>query len=284
MIDNTAAAVEELRRRIPTRPLVGIITGSGLSAVADRLEAAIRVVWADIPGLPVPQVPGHTGQLVAGTLGGVPVAVMKGRVHFYEGYTMEQVGLPVRILHGLGAKTVILTNASGGLNPSLRQGDLAAITDHINLPGMSGNSPLIGNGFSGMDRFVAMTDAYDPQLISAAQSAAESLGFSLPEAVYAMVAGPSFETPAELRFLRMAGADLVGMSTVPEVVMARYLGLRVLAISCVTNTALAPEGAPTPTHEKMLHEEVLSVAIAAAPRLTALIESVVKRLSDLGRS
>jgi purine-nucleoside phosphorylase len=280
MTDSTAAAVEELRRRIPTRPLVGIITGSGLGAVADRLEAAIPVVWADIPGLPAPHVPGHTGQLVAGKLGGVQVAVMKGRIHFYEGYTMEQVGLPVRILHGLGVRTVILTNAAGGLNPSLRQGDLAVITDHINLPGMAGNSPLIGNGFSGMDRFVAMTNAYDQNLISLAKTGANTLGISLPEAIYAMVAGPSFETPAELRFLRMAGADVVGMSTVPEVIMARYLGLRVLAVSCVTNMALTPAGAPTPAHEKMLHEEVLSVAIEAAPRLTSLIEGVIKKIGE----
>ncbi len=269
-----AEAVALVQSRARIRPEVGIILGSGLGPVADQIEPSAVVGYGEIPGFPGAGVPGHEGELVLGTLEGRGVAALKGRVHLYEGYTPAEVGLPVRFLHGLGVSVLVVTNAAGGLRPGMRPGTLMLIEDHINLPGLAGLNPLVGTG-GGASRFVDMVDAYDPRLREVALEEAAANGLNVDAGVYVMVAGPSYETPAEARMLRGLGADAVGMSTVPEVVIARALGLRVLGISCITNVLLDPGIA----HEAE-HSEVISVAAAAATRMAALVRGVLRRLED----
>jgi purine-nucleoside phosphorylase len=266
------AAVTYLQQRDRRSWRVLIILGSGLGALADEVEDALRIPYADIPGFAPSTVQGHKGQLVVGKLAGVTVAVMQGRMHFYEGYPLWQVTLPVRVARLMGADTMIITNAAGGINRDFRIADLMLITDHINLVGMAGHHPLIGPNLEMFGpRFPEMTTAYDRQLATWAVQVAQQAGIVLRQGVYACVAGPSFETPAELRFLRMIGADAVGMSTVHEVIVARHAGLRVLGLSGITNVARLSidEGEPPS------HEEVMQAGAQIAPRMFAVLRGVI---------
>jgi purine-nucleoside phosphorylase len=257
-------------------PRVALILGTGLGDLADQIAAPTVVPYAEIPHYPVSTVPGHAGQLVLGELEGVPVVAMRGRVHLYEGYSVREVSFPVRVLRRLGADTLIVTNAAGGLNESFEAGDLMVVRDHINLPGLAGHNPLIGSDTAQLGvRFLDVLDAYDPELRRRAHAVAHEQAFALREGVYVMVAGPSFETPAELRYLQGIGADAVGMSTVPEVLVARHERMRVLGISCITNMTL---GARAPA--EVTHAEVLSVAERVGPRLATVVRGVIGSLRD----
>jgi purine-nucleoside phosphorylase len=262
--------------RAPLKPQVGIITGSGLSGLAEEVEDPLVIPYGEIPDFPPVTVEGHPGRLVFGHLAGKAVAVMQGRPHFYEGYPLEQITLPVRVVRALGADTLIVTNAAGGLNEAFIAGDLMLITDHISLVGMAGHSPLFGpNDESLGPRFVDMSRAYDKELRKIALEVGRELGFELRQGVYVMVGGPTFETPAEIRFLRFMGADAVGMSTVPEVVVARHGGMRVLGLSHISNMAV---GGPLEAKKEGLHEEVLEAGRKALPKLLALIKGVLGRI------
>ncbi len=268
-------AAEYVRQHSSHRPRIGIITGSGLGDLADQVRSPDVIPYRDIPLFPVSTVEGHSGQLVLGSLGGQPVAVMQGRAHYYEGYTMQQVVFPVRALQALGIEALIVTNAAGGMNESFRAGDLMLIADHINIPGLTGQNPLRGpNDPSLGPRFPNMAQVYDPALRRQAHQAAAELGFSLREGVYAMLSGPAFETPAELRFLRRIGADAVGMSTAPEATAARHGGMHVLGISLISNlVAYHPPHSRPPAS---LHDEVLAAGQEAAPRLVAVITHILE--------
>jgi purine-nucleoside phosphorylase len=250
------------------------VLGSGLGPLADEVENATVVPYAEIPHFAVSTVSGHAGQFVAGTLEGVPVAVLRGRVHFYEGYSLQQITFPIRTLHRLGAEILIITNAAGGLNGAYRPGDLMALKDHINIPGLAGQNPLIGSDEPELGvRFLDMTDPYDGILRARALEVGAELGVPIHEGVYAVVTGPSYETRAEQRYLRIIGADAVGMSTVPEVIVARHERMRVLGISVITNVEDSDaEGAD------VSHEEVLSVADRAAAGLSSVVRGVLRSL------
>ena len=267
---NTAATY--IRSRAPQfQPTIGIILGSGLGALADDVSDATIIPYGEIPGFAPSTVVGHAGKLLLGNLGGRTVLVMAGRLHFYEGYTMQQVTFPVRVMHALGIGTLLVTNAAGGLNPAYRQGDLMLIADHINLPGMAGNNPLFGPNDERLGpRFPAMNGAYDPELRGLARAAAARLNIPLHEGVYIFLSGPTYETPAEVRMLRALGADAVGMSTVPEVTVARHSGMRVLGISTITNEAITDEAGGTANHS-----EVLETANLIGPRLRALVKAIM---------
>lgn len=275
----TGEAVAFIRRHTRVKPAVGLITGSGLASLADAVADPRTLSYANIPHFPASTVMGHPGELVFGHLEGKPVVVMHGRAHFYEGYPMQQVTFPVRVIRALGTDTLIITNAAGGLNTSFQTGDLMLITDHLNLAGMAGHHPLRGpNDPSLGPRFPNMAHAYDPVLRELAHHAAQELGLSLHEGVYAFAAGPSFETAAEVRFLRLVGADAVGMSTVPEVTVARHSGMRVLGISHISNVIPAdPVSAPL-EQKPELHDDVLEAGARVVPRLTALIRGIVKAM------
>lgn len=267
-------AASSLRGRLPATPRVGIILGSGLGPLADEVRDQTVVPYAEIPHFAVSTVAGHAGQFVAGTLEGVPVAVLRGRVHVYEGYTLQQVTFPVRTLHRLGAEVLIITNAAGGLAPEHRPGDLMVIRDHINLLGLAGHNPLIGADEPELGvRFLDMTQPYDPELRARALAVGGELGVRMHEGVYVVVAGPNFETNAELRYLRGIGADAVGMSTVHEVIVARHERMRVLGISVVTNIAN-----PDVTITDVSHTDVLSVAERAGAGLAGVIRGVLRSL------
>ncbi len=264
-----------VRDRIPHQPEVGLVLGSGLGELADEIQDGFRFACGEIPNWPVATVAGHSGEIVIGKLQGKTVLVLRGRIHHYEGYSMSQITLPIRVMQLLNVHTVILTNAAGGMAPEMRAGDLMLIADHINLPGMTGHNPLRGpNDESLGPRFPDLTQAYDPELRAIATRVAREAGIPLREGVYVSLAGPSFETPAELRFLRMIGADAVGMSTAPEAVVARHAGLRVLAISGISNL-VRMEADP---HAKTTHEEVLETGKTIVPRLLALLRGVLQRL------
>lgn len=268
-------AADVVAARSPVLPRALCVLGSGLGGLADRIEAPVAIPYAEIPHMPRATVAGHAGRLVVGTLGGIGVAAMQGRFHLYEGYSPAQVVFPLRILRLLGAEFLFVTAAAGGLNPALEAGALMLLRDHIALPVLAGLNPLRGpNDERFGERFPALTQAYDPQLRALAQAVARTQGVSLAEGVYAMVSGPSFETPAELRFLRMAGADAVGMSTVPEVIAARHMGMRVLAACVITNAALAEAGVGIGAE----HADVLAVAAAAGATLGAVLEGVAAGL------
>ena len=244
-----AAAVAE--RAPGFRPRVGLVLGSGLGALVDELEDAVSVPYADIPGFRVGTVSGHAGALALGTLDGVPVACFQGRSHVYEGIEAAAVTIPIRALRLLGAESLLLTNAAGSLRPEAGPGSLVALTDHINLQGFN---PLMGaNDEAVGPRFPSLSDAYDPELRAGLHRAAGELGTTLHDGVYLAVSGPSFETPAEIRAFRTLGADLVGMSTVPEAIVARHCGLRVAAVSVVTNLAEGM-GEVALSHEQTLEE------------------------------
>jgi purine-nucleoside phosphorylase len=272
----TRSQVEEalavIRRRTRYQPEVGIVLGSGLGALAEAVEEADIIAYTDIPHFPISSVAGHVGRLVIGRLEGRPVLVQQGRVHYYEGYSMGQATFPIRLMQFLGVKTVILTNAAGGLNTSFRAGDVMLITDQINLIGMAGQNPLRGpNDETFGTRFPDMSQAYDRQLRTTALKVAADNHIDLKQGVYICLAGPSFESPADLRFLRLIGADAVGMSTVPETIVARHGGLRVLGFSGISN-ALPADGITQET----THEEVLEAGRMLVPKLTTLIRGVLQ--------
>ncbi len=271
-----SAAADFIRQRTQRRPKIGLILGSGLNPLAEAIESPDVIPTGDIPHWPISTVQGHAGRLVIGELEGQAVLVLQGRIHFYEGYPMAVVTLPVRVMIALGIEVLIVTNAAGGLNPSFAPGDLMLIRDHLNFPGMAGNNPLFGPNDEAIGpRFPDMTQAYDPALREVARRAATAAGLTLREGVYAYVAGPSFETPAELRFLQIAGGDAVGMSTAPEVVVAHHAGVRVLGISTIANLAL-PDPPPGLT---VNHEEVLATGQLAVPRLILLVRGILQELS-----
>jgi purine-nucleoside phosphorylase len=260
----------QLRKRLPAPPRVALVLGSGLGAFADELSERIELPYDTIANWPRSTAIGHAGKLVFGTLEGVPVAVMSGRAHLYEGYTPEQVTFGVRVLGTLGVRSLVLTNAAGGINLLYSRGELVLISDHINLQWAN---PLAGPNDDALGpRFPDMSEAYCRQYRELARSAAAELGIELSEGVYAAMLGPSYETPAEIRFLRTIGADLVGMSTVPEVIVANHMGLKVLAISCVTNMAagILPH--------KINHEEVLETGARVRGTLVRLLRTVIPRL------
>ena len=272
------AAAEAIRTRLAAEPSLaapslGLVLGSGLGAVVDLLDAAprIHIPYRDISEVPVSGVAGHAGELVAGTVGGRPVLVLSGRVHAYEGYTHREVTILIRAAFRVGLMTVVLTNAAGGLNPAFEPGELMLWTDHINL---SGDNPLKGPNVDDLGpRFPALTDAYDADLADRARAAARRTGVTLHEGVYVMLAGPSFETRAELRMLRGLGADAVGMSTVLEVIVARHAGVRVLAISLITNKA-------TPDVEiGATHQEVIEMGKVGGARLATLLGDLLPEIA-----
>ncbi len=262
------AAVTAIRARTRVQPIVAIVLGSGLGGLADQVSAAARIPYADIPGWKRSTAPGHAGELVVGTLAGKPVAIMKGRLHYYEGYDMADVTYPVRVFKAWGIDTIVLTNACGGLNPAFKAGDLMVITDHINhMP----SNPLRGANDEALGpRFPDMVGTYTEEL----RALAHEVDPDLREGVYVAVPGPNFETPAELRMLRGLGADAVGMSTVPEAIVARHAGMRILAIATVTDMATGIPG----QIEHVTAEQVLDVANRAGKRLAAVIEGVIARL------
>jgi purine-nucleoside phosphorylase len=263
-------ALSAIRERSSLVPRVGVVLGSGLGGFAERIEDATEIPYVDIPGWPVSTALGHAGTLVLGTFAGVPVAVMKGRAHLYEGHPADRVVFGVRVLGRLGARALVVTNACGGIREDMKPGDLVLVSDHLNL---QGTSPLVGPNDDELGpRFPDMTNAYDPALRTIAHEAAERVGQSLSEGVYAAWLGPAFETPAEIRMIRTLGADLVGMSTVPEVLAARHMGLRCLAISCVTNMAAGILPEPIDA------EHVLRVGAQAQDRLTALLGEMLPEL------
>ena len=269
-IDEVVAAV---RRRTDFQPRIGIILGSGLGALADAVEAQALIPYQELPYWPVSTVPGHAGRLIFGHLEGQPVMVMQGRAHYYEGYPMAQVTLPIRVMQRLGVEILIVTNAAGAVNPDFQPGELMLIVDHLNLIGMAGPNPLRGPNLDAFGpRFPDMSQAYDRALMALAREVAREEGIPLREGVYVSLAGPSFETPADLRFLRAVGVDAVGMSTVPEVIVARHGGTRVLGISGISNKANLDGNTVT------THEEVLEAGRVIAPRLTALVRGVLRRL------
>jgi purine-nucleoside phosphorylase len=267
-------AAKQVQKKTKHTPRIGLILGSGLGPLAESVEDAEYVPYEEIPGWPVSGVQGHVGRLVMGKLEGQSVVVMQGRTHYYEGYDMPWIGFPVRVMQKLGIETLVITNAAGAVNPSFEPGDLMLITDHLNLIGMAGHNPLRGPNLDDLGpRFPDMSQVYDRELASLARSIAAEEAVGLREGVYCCLAGPSFETPADLRFLRAAGVDAVGMSTVPEATVARHAGTRVLGISGISNKANL-DGATETTHE-----EVLQAGQILVPKLTKLLRGVLRKLS-----
>jgi purine-nucleoside phosphorylase len=261
--ESAASAADAIRSRIgPLSPSVAIILGSGLGGLAGRIADASRIGFADIPGFPVATVAGHDGAVIAGLLGDRPVLALSGRFHMYEGHPAALAAFPVRVFHALGVRELFVSNAAGGISTKLAVGDLMMITDHLNL---TGTNPLVGPLQEGDVRFPDMTDAYDPGLRRMMRTTAEQLGIPLREGVYAGLLGPSYETPSEVKMLRQLGADAVGMSTVPEVIVARALRMRVAGVSCITNAAAGVTGAA------LSHTEVLETT----SRVSAAFESLV---------
>lgn len=268
--DETAAAI---RAHSHYSPEVAIILGSGLSSIADSVTGADSIPFGKLPHFAVSTVLGHAGKLVLGNLENKAVMVMQGRIHFYEGYTMWQVTLPIRVMQRMGIKTLIVTNAAGGVNPEFKPGDVMLITDHLNLLGMMGQNPLMGRNYDELGpRFPDMSQTYDRQLAEWARQVAEESKIVLKQGVYAGLSGPSFEGPADLRFLRMSGADAVGMSTVHEVIVARHGGMRVLGFSGISNKANL-DGSTVTTHE-----EVIEAGKTIAPKMEQLIRGVLSKL------
>jgi len=262
-----------VRSKVTVSPRVGLILGSGLNDLAASVQGAVTIPYKELPYWPISTVEGHVGQLVVGKLEGQNVLVMQGRVHFYEGYSMGQVTLPVRVMQRLGLEIMIVTNAAGGVNSDFIPGDVMLITDNLNLMGMSGLNPLMGPNLDELGpRFPDMSQAYDKELGSVVRRVAAEQGITLREGVYCGLSGPSFESPADLRFLRLAGADAVGMSTVPEVIVARHGGLRVLGLSGISNKANL-DGSTVTTHQ-----EVIEAGKVITPKMEAIIRGVLKSL------
>jgi purine-nucleoside phosphorylase len=276
--DQVAEAAASLKARLGSlEPRVGIVLGSGLGAAADAVADPVIVPYGEIPRFPQSTVEGHSGRMVAGSLGGAPVIIMQGRVHFYEGYSPLQVTFPMRVLGALGVRAVVLTNAAGGIQAGLHVGQLVALADHINLMGWNplkgSNEPRFGFRAGTGLRFFDMTEAYSKALRELAKTAAKEEGFALEEGIYLATPGPSFETPAEIRAFRVLGATLVGMSTVPETIVARHMGMEVLGISCVTNLAAGLGATP------LSHEEVYETGRQVENRLASLLKRLAPRIA-----
>jgi purine-nucleoside phosphorylase len=269
-IDHVTAQVKAKTKH---KPQVGMILGSGLGPLADEIQEADNIPYPQIEGWPVSTVEGHSGQLVIGELEGKTVLAMQGRTHFYEGYDITLLGLPLRVMKLLGIETVLITNAAGGVNPDFEPGDLMMLTDHLNLLGMAGQNPLRGPNLKAFGpRFPDMSKVYDRELQALIREVAKERGIGLREGIYVCLAGPTFETPADLRFLRGAGVDAVGMSTVPEAIVARHSGMRVMGISGISNKANLDGETET------THEEVLEAGEVLAPKLTNLVRGILQRL------
>lgn len=267
MLNEINETIAFIRSVTNFQPQVGIILGTGLGNLANEIKVHKTIPYAEIPNFPVSTVVGHKGQLVFGTLNNVNVVAMQGRFHYYEGYTMKELSFPVRVMKYLGIKTLILSNASGGVNPTFKVGDIMIITDHINL---MANNPLIGKNDDQVGpRFPDMSEAYNKELIDKALQIAERNNIRCVQGVYAAVTGPTFETPAEYRYIKFTGADCVGMSTVPEVIVARHMGLPVFAVSIITD--LGVEGKVV----EVSHEEVIQAANNAEPKMTTIIKELI---------
>ena len=270
-------AAQSISKRAGARqPAVAIILGSGLGGLASAIDDAVRIPFADIPGFPETSVVGHEGAVIVGGLGGREVVALSGRFHMYEGHSAALAAFPVRVFHALGVRELFVSNAAGGISPKLAVGDLMVISDHLNL---MGTNPLVGPAQDGETRFPDMTDAYDPGLRRVLRTTAEKLDIPLQQGVYAGLLGPSYETPSEVKMLRLLGADAVGMSTVPEVIMARALGIRVAGISCITNAAAGVTGAA------LSHAEVLETTQRVSGAFEALVteflaQSAARQLSS----
>lgn len=263
------AAAEAVRARINVVPRVGIILGSGLGGIGDAIEQPCRIAYRDVPGFPSATVVGHAGELIGGTLGGTPVIALSGRFHMYEGHDVSLAGFPARVLHALGATTLVVSNAAGGAKKTLEPGTLMLLTDHVNF---MFRNPLIGELEEGDVRFPDMSEPYDRELRALAHRVAKEQGVSLAEGVYFGLLGPTYETRAEVQMLAKLGADAIGMSTVPEVVVARALGMRVLGFSCITNLACGLAAAP------ITHDEVIETTARVAARLQQLVRGIVAKL------
>ncbi|MFI5183916.1 MAG: purine-nucleoside phosphorylase [Vicinamibacteria bacterium] len=273
MVQELGEAIRLVQSRSPLRPAIGVVLGSGLGAFARSLEKAVTIPYGEIPHFPSSTAIGHKGELVIGMSHGVPVAVMAGRVHLYEGYTPQQVVFPVRVLGRMGVKTLVLTNAAGSVNVNYKPGELMVIEDHINY---MGTNPLIGPNEDELGlRFFDVSEAYDPVLREIAEKACWKAGVTVRKGVYIAFTGPSYETPAEIRMARTMGADAVGMSTVPEVLAARHMGIRVLAISCITNMAAGV------LKKKLDHREVLDVGEKSKAGLLDVLGRILQEAAKL---
>jgi purine-nucleoside phosphorylase len=285
LYSNAQSAADYIRVAEDAVPAIGIILGSGLGNFATQVQKPTCIRYAEIPHFPRSTVEGHSGNLVLGTIADVPVAVMQGRVHAYEGYPLSEVTFPTRVLGLIGCKTLVVTNAAGGINTSYKQGSLVAISDHINLTGSNAalgpNEPRFAAISGAGQRFFDMSTAYSPRLRALAIDEAGRQGFSLPEGVYLAVLGPSFETPAEIRAFRTLGADLVGMSTVHETIVARHMGIEVLGISLVTNMAAGVVASGEQTAETIHHEDVMEVGRRAEKQFTSLLTALVPRIATM---
>ena len=270
------AAADFIQTKTNHQPKVGLILGSGLSPLADEIEAADIIPYQEIPHFPHSGVVGHAGRLVIGQLAGQTLITMQGRSHFYEGYSLQQITLPVRVMQLLGVTTLIVTNAAGGINTDFEAGNLMLITDHLNFVGNGGHNPLRGPNLNEFGlRFPSMAQAYHPKLVNQARQVAQELDIPLPEGVYAYVAGPSFETPAEIRFLGAIGADAVGMSTVPEVIVANHCGMAVIGISSITNITIRELHSGLETS----HEEVIETGKKIVPQLIQLLKGILTKIT-----
>ncbi|RSL31929.1 purine-nucleoside phosphorylase [Salibacterium salarium] len=264
------AAVKKIEGLIEKTPKTGLILGSGLGELADEIQHPVTIDYTDIPHFPESTVEGHAGKLVIGELHGETVVAMRGRFHYYEGYSMQEVTFPVRVMKGLGVENVIITNACGGMNENFQAGDLMIVDDHLN---MTGENPLIGPNEKELGaRFPDMSQAYTPAFLSLAKAKASKLGINIQQGVYAGITGPSYMTPAELIMLRKLGADTVGMSTVPEVIVANHMQMNVLGISCITDMAIGEELEP------LSHEQVVEVAAQTKPTFIKLVKEIVASL------
>ncbi|MFC5529141.1 purine-nucleoside phosphorylase [Cohnella yongneupensis] len=259
-----------IQSRITAQPQIGLILGSGLGELAEEIQNAVKIPYESIPHFPVSTVEGHAGQLVVGELQGKPVVAMQGRFHYYEGYSMQEVTFPVRVMKALGVRQLFVTNACGGMNPAFKPGDLMIIQDHLNL---TGANPLIGSNEPSLGpRFPDMSRAYTPELLKLVKDTAASLGIEVQQGVYAGISGPNYLPPAELVMLRRLGADAVGMSTVPEVIVASHMAMQVIGISCVTDMAIGEELEP------LSHEQVIEVANRTKPKFISLVKEIVAKL------
>jgi len=270
--ERAGRAAEFIFSKTALRPKIALVLGSGLGAFADEFSSATKIPYVKIPHFPQSTAIGHAGKLVIGKVGAIPVAGMQGRVHLYEGYSVKEVAFPIRVFARMGVKAVILTNAAGGIKREFVQGRLVAISDHINLQGVN---PLSGPNEERFGaRFPDMTSAYDRKFREMTLGEGKRMGIGMDEGVYAALAGPNYETPAEIRYLREIGADLVGMSTVPEVIAARHSGIRVLGISCVTNAAAGILDQP------LRHEEVLDTAERVKGQFIGLLKAIIPRIAE----
>jgi purine-nucleoside phosphorylase len=263
------AAADAIAPRLGITPRVGIILGSGLGGLGDIIEKPTRIPYRDVPGFPTATIAGHAGEIIAGTLSGTPVVALSGRFHMYEGHDVALAAFPTRVLNALAVKTLIVSNAAGGLRSTSPPGTIMLLTDHVNL---MFRNPLIGRLEEGDTRFPDMSEPYDPELRALARDVAKRQGTALAEGVYVGLLGPSYETPAEVRMLIRLGGDAVGMSTVPEVIVARAIGMRVLGFSCVTNLACGLSSAP------ITHAEVLETTARVSDQFRALVKGIVARL------